>query len=104
MFGLVYKAQGRGASPATLALPQQYTLGEGHVRFFYAKCHWLLQRQRSLIAEMLARGYQPRLLRPEELVRYLKPYWLGDWDPPPEALALCRARLQERQPVRRTRG
>lgn len=98
VFGLVQKAQDRGCQPATLVLPQAYTLGAGHVRFFYDKCTWLLNRQHSLIDEMRARGYRPRLLRPEDLVQYLKPHWMGDWEPTPVALALCRARLQERQP------
>lgn len=74
-------------------LPSQYTLGAGHVRFFYDKIGWLLERQKALIAEMQRRGYRPQHTDPESLAEGLA---LGQWSPPPEAIALNRARISER--------
>ena len=37
--------------------PQAYTLGKGHVIFFYDKVHWLLVRYLNLRHELLQRSY-----------------------------------------------
>lgn len=87
VFALAKKAQ-----PQAI-LPSAYTLGAGHVRFFYNKAGWLLKRQRALIAEMQRRGYKPQHTDPSPLADGLP---LNDWDPPPAAVALSRARIEER--------
>jgi len=38
--------------------PSQYTLGKGHVRFFYDKPSWLRARHRALVNEMRARSFE----------------------------------------------
>mgnify|MGYP005850903769 CR=1 FL=1 len=86
VFGLIRRAKPGKA-------PQEYVMGQGHVRFFYDKAGWLLQRQRSLIEEMKRRGYKPRHTDPEALTNGLE---LGSWEPDERALAVNRARLVER--------
>ncbi|WP_368642236.1 pyrimidine dimer DNA glycosylase/endonuclease V [Castellaniella ginsengisoli] len=93
VFGLALKA----ASKGTLDAPDRYTLGKGHMRFFYVRLGYLARRHQALVAEMRRRGYQPRF---EGIVRADFPdipdvCW-NDWTPPPEAQALNRARIAER--------
>lgn len=38
-------------------IPPVFTLGKGHVRFFYNKLGYLLERYQEIHAECLARGY-----------------------------------------------
>ena len=37
--------------------PSTYTLGKGHVIFFYDKVHWLLNRYQALYHELTERSY-----------------------------------------------
>ena len=37
--------------------PKEYTLGTGHVKFFYDKGEWLAQRTKLLYNECIARGF-----------------------------------------------
>lgn len=39
--------------------PTQYTLGKGHVKFFYDKLRYLHVRYDELTAECIARGFNP---------------------------------------------
>lgn len=74
--------------------PKTYTLGKGHVKFFYDKLAYLEQRFYQLVEEMISRGYKPNFTTipktdaPPEL-------WNG-WQPTPEAQELNRQRIKER--------
>jgi deoxyribonuclease (pyrimidine dimer) len=81
VFGLVRAAQKRGERPQTLKAPSTYTLGTGHVKFFYTRLQWLLNRQRSLILECQSRGFNIQHTDPSALVDDLNPLWLNDWTP-----------------------
>lgn len=75
--------------------PEAYTLGSGHVLFFYDKLKWLSQRHQQLVGEMQARGYKPKFTA--RLVSQWRhqipaPYW-RDYKPTEEALALNRERI-----------
>ena len=72
--------------------PSRYTLGAGHVRFFYSRTRWLSRRQAELIAELVARGFSPTHTTPPPPVPGLD----GDWEPDDEAAGLNLARLRER--------
>jgi len=39
-------------------IPDQYTLNQGHVKFFYNKKLYLQQRYRELLVELISREYQ----------------------------------------------
>lgn len=73
-----------------------YTLGPGHVLFFYNKLAWARYRFDALVTEMRARNYRPQFyfLPPDSC----GPAWHAHWTPTPAALALNRARLAERAP------
>ena len=96
VFGLVRLAIARGELPDDPRNPPAYTLGRGHIRFFYCRLGYLAKRQRGLVEEMQRRGYQPAFTETEQLVAGLPPEWCGDWEPTPEAITLNRARIAER--------
>lgn len=90
VFALSEKAAARGG----LVQPAQYTLGKGHLLFFYTRLGYLARRHRELVLEMKRRGYKPAF---EGVERAQYPgipdaYW-HDWTPTPEALRLNRARI-----------
>lgn len=77
--------------------PKEYTLGKGHVKFFYDKLWFLVYRFDDIVRECLKRGFN---IQYQEFNRnYLslipKPLW-KNYTPTPEALALNRARIAER--------
>ena len=98
IFALVRAAQARGLTPQKLGAPATYTLGKGHVLFFYNKLRFMVNRQQALIAEMKSRGYQPQFGDPEALLEGIDPCWIHDWQPDEAALAMNRARIAERLP------
>jgi hypothetical protein len=79
------------------SLPKVYTMGKGHVKFFYDKSLWLFMRQCQLYDECYDRGF--RVTRRPNMI---DSFWDGprrswnDWTPTPEALAINRARIKER--------
>lgn len=95
VFGLARAAIDRGERPVTA---ESYTLGKGHVRFFYTRLAWLARRQAELISEMLSRGYSPAYGAPS--LDGFPQEWCGDWDPPEAALRINRARIAERNGVK----
>jgi deoxyribonuclease (pyrimidine dimer) len=94
VFALARKALERGS----FSQPTTYTLGKGHVIFFYTRLGYLANRHAELIAEMKRRGYKPSF---EGLQRSSFPdipdaCW-NDWIPPDEAMQTNRARIEERR-------
>lgn len=78
--------------------PEAYTLGRGHVLFFYNKLAWLAVRQNQLVAEMKRRGYEPKFVDClAKQWRSLIPseYWQY-YDPTDEARAINRERINTR--------
>lgn len=104
VFGQVRKKQEAGRVPADLAIPSAYTLGTGHLRFFYDKLEFLAKRQELLIAELQRRGGQPNYTTPRDLLVGLHDHWLNDYEPTDLALYLSRKRISERLEAMRARG
>lgn len=79
--------------------PPTYTLGKGHMKFFYDKLLYLQRRQVEIVAEMKRRGmkpsFDPQRLGEEGRFGAQKELW-NDWTPTPEALRLNRERIQDR--------
>lgn len=97
VFGLSRRAHGRGWTPNKA--PRRYTLGSGHVVFFYAKLAWCAERHTELVEEMERRGYAARLRLDNDRQRMAMPVSLWkDWEPSPEELELNLSRLKERDP------
>lgn len=74
--------------------PSEFTLGTGHVKFFYDKCGYLLKRYRALHAEGLERGYN---------IQDFSGAWdgvpelmMGDYTPTAQAIKLIEERIRER--------
>ena len=72
-----------------------YTLGTGHVKFFYDKMYFLQKRFESLVAEMLNRGYNPTY-RDSSIFQSCDAVFYGDYEPTEEALRINRERINER--------
>ncbi len=102
-FALVRAAILRGESPADPRNPTCYTLGPGHIRFFYCRLGYLAKRQASLVREMQARGYRPSFADTAQLMQDIPPEWCSDWEPTAEAIAKNRARIAERIAQQQTR-
>ncbi len=96
VFGLVRQAILRGERPDDSRNPTIYTLGKGHIRFFYSRLGYLSRRQASLVEEMRRRGYRPTFADVHLLVAEIPAEWCGEWEPTLEALGLNRARIVER--------
>lgn len=80
--------------------PQYYKLGTGHVKFFYNKLKFLVERHKRLSAELLRRGYN---INAEELQVDIPKedfdYLYNDWEPDQLDLRLNRQRIKERMPA-----
>ena len=75
--------------------PKEYTLGAGHVKFFYDKLKFLQERFIQIVLEMDIRGITTTF-RMTPAVDPSRALLYGDYTPTPEALALNRARIAER--------
>jgi hypothetical protein len=97
VFTLIQRAIERGERPDDPRNPREYTLGKGHVRFFYDKTHWLIARFHSLVEEMQRRGYQPTYTSCPPFA-YVMPIdrW-GYYAVTDEALRINRERIKERE-------
>jgi deoxyribonuclease (pyrimidine dimer) len=91
VFGLAHRACLSGRE---IWAPALYSLGSGHVRFFYRRLGWCLRRFQALRAEMIRRGYAPKFEAPPSVD--LPADWWEDWEPDAAALAVNRERIQER--------
>lgn len=93
VFALAQKAALRG----NFSQPSTYTLGKGHVLFFYTRLGYLSRRHLELIEEMKRRGYRPTYtgVCREDFPDTPDSYW-DDWQPTPEALEINRQRILER--------
>ena len=76
--------------------PEEYKLGEGHVRFFFNKMAFLKRRYDELHTECKARGFNVQYIWPETLPSSPE-LWL-DYQPTDAALEINRQRIQERMP------
>ena len=93
VFALAQKAAKRGS----FTQPDAYTLGKGHVLFFYTRLKYLAHRHSALIQEMKRRGYKPTFtgIQRSDFPDIPDAFW-QDWQPTTDALLLNRQRIQER--------
>ena len=76
------------------SVPQQFTLGKGHVAFFYPRLGYLKKRYESLYQECKARGYNVQNYInawdniPKELIR--------DYTPTPQDIQIITQRIADR--------
>lgn len=96
VFGLVRKAQQRGNNKFNLNAPKEYTLGTGHVLFFYTRLGYILNRYKELSNEMRNRGYSPNQIDDDSLLDGIHKSWIGDYTPTQEAIEINLQRIKER--------
>lgn len=92
----VFKLAEKAWDRQDVEAPDCYTLGKGHVKFFYSKLGFCRQRFDQLVAEMALRGFKPKHLTTPTVI--VPDIWLSDWIPSPEALFINRERIQQRKP------
>lgn len=98
VFALAEKAAARGGASS----PPTYTLGKGHILFFYRRLGYLARRHAELVHEMKQRGYKPSFqgVQRSGFPSIPDEYW-GDWQPTAEAMHLNRERIKERSGKRK---
>lgn len=101
VFGLVMKAIQRGERPDDPRNPTEYTLGKGHVRFFYPRLAYCVRRFQALAQEMVRRGMKPQYSGVKVRWEFFDHQFMGEWTPTPAAQALNRQRIVEKQRVSR---
>lgn len=73
---------GKSINDVMRAIPAKFTLGKGHVMFFYDKLAFLQKRFNRLADEMERRGYVPDRSRIEAFDGFDK-MWYNDWKSTP---------------------
>jgi deoxyribonuclease (pyrimidine dimer) len=96
VFGLIKRNIASGKDPMKIAAPSEYTLGTGHVKFFYTRLAWVERRLAELALEMNARKMKVRLDLLKGISDGLPVELFGEWEPDEKALAINRERLAER--------
>lgn len=95
----VFRLAEKAASRGKLLQPDAYTLGKGHLLFFYTRLGYLAKRHAELIQEMKRRDYKPSFagIERDQFPGIPDSFW-NNWSPTEEALQLNRQRIQERSP------
>jgi deoxyribonuclease (pyrimidine dimer) len=96
IFTYVKMQLAKGKDPAKIKAPSEYTLGTGHMKFFYTRLGFLLERQADLIVEMLNRKMKVNHADVAGLAAGIPEHLLGNYEPTPEALAINRERIAQR--------
>jgi deoxyribonuclease (pyrimidine dimer) len=76
--------------------PSEYTLGTGHVLFFYDKLKFISDRYDSLCNEMLNRGYTCNRISKEQLHEGINKNMFWDYKPTEKAVMINQQRITER--------
>lgn len=100
VYGLVRKAQDRKINKYNfkdkIKQPTAYTMGTGHVYFFYDKLGFITERYYALNQEAVKRNFNVNPIDKEQLVSGIQQGWFGDYQPTQEALEINRQRIAER--------
>ncbi len=75
-------------------IPNEFTLGKGHVKFFYDKLYYLLLRYKAIHEECISRGFNVQNYR--EAWDNVPVILMQNWTPTEEAATLIRQRIYER--------
>lgn len=77
-------------------IPSEYTLGTGHVTFFFPRLKYISDRYDALCTEMTARGYTCNRIPKEELHQGIRPGLFQDYVPTDHAIKINRERIDLR--------
>lgn len=75
-------------------IPTQFSLGTGHVSFFYDKLGYLLDRYRALYRECIERGYNVQNY--EDAWEGIPENLMNGYTPQPRDISLIRERIADR--------
>jgi hypothetical protein len=75
--------------------PKEFTLGRGHVKFFFNKLQYVHDRFNSLRAEILDRGFHPKMEFDPDILES-KRYLYNPWEATELSKELIRQRILER--------
>lgn len=93
VFGLARKAQNELHKKK---IPSEYTLGTGHVLYFYNKLKFISDRYDALCAEMATRGYTCNRVPKEELHQGIRQGLFQDYIPTANAIKINKERIELR--------
>lgn len=100
VYGLVRKAQDRKINKYNfknkIKQPSEYTLGTGHVYFFYDKLEFITQRYYALNEEAKRRNFKVNPIDKQSLVAGIQDWWFNDYQPTKKAVEINRQRIMER--------
>lgn len=100
VYGLVRKAQDRKINKYNfkdkIKQPSAYTMGTGHVYFFYDKLGFITERYYALNQEAVKRNFNVNPIDKEQLVAGIQQWWFGEYKPTQEAVEINRQRIAER--------
>lgn len=100
IYGLVRKAQERKINKYNfkekIKQPSQYTLGAGHVYWFYDKLEFITKRYYALCSEAISRGYKISPISEKSLTEGIEKWWFGDYIPTQEAVDINKQRIEQR--------
>jgi deoxyribonuclease (pyrimidine dimer) len=94
---LARSVNARGEKDVQSRIPREFTLGTGHVMFFYDKGSYLYDRYAEIKLELDARGIQyskDSVFDPDGIMQ-LRP-WAGIYTPTSAALQIIRQRIAEK--------
>ena len=77
-------------------IPENYTLNQVHVYFFYNKGKYLDKRYSQIVKEMQNRGFSPDLKRKFPKNIFIENDLYKDWMPNPEDLKIIRERIKNK--------
>ena len=92
VFGLVKKKLDEGQP---IIISKNYTMGTGHVRFFYDKLLFLQKRHQALVKEAQKRGFKITLTEKISLKSFPKEY-CQDFIPSEQDLEISQQRILEK--------
>ena len=75
--------------------PKEYTLGTGHVKFYYPRLKWVHNKYIEIYEECKARGFNVTWMWPESVPERL----YNDWEVTQESLDINRERIHNRMPI-----
>jgi len=79
-------------------IPLEYTLGTGHVLFFYNRLGFIVERYSSLCSEMRSRGFKVNEIAAELLLDGIDKRLIQGYSPTLKAVEINRKRIADRMP------
>lgn len=95
---LARSLKSRGPTGVKSTIPKSFTLGKGHVTFFYDKGAYLSTRYELIKQELSNRGvnFDKNAVLDSDSVFQNNPIFMGHYEPTEDALAIIRSRIAEK--------